>query len=93
MADYVPYEDEFRPICIDQAKEVDRLHQKLDHSQRMVIIAEYPQRNGLFQGLRPETRSKRARRWIYVVTGAWLLDVEYQRELVVFKQRVEERLL
>lgn len=93
MADYVPYEDEFRPICIEQAQEVDRLHQRLSHPQRMVIIAEYPQRNGRFRGLRAEVRAEKARRWIHTVTGAWLLDAEYQRDLTVFKQRVEERLL
>lgn len=93
MTNHIPYEDEFRPICIAQAEIVDKMHQELALPQRMVVIAEYPQRNGRFQGLQAKQRAEKARRWIHAITGMWLLDIDYQRNLTVFKQRVGEKLL
>lgn len=61
MAQFVPEEDEFRPILIDQAVAVDGLHKALPRHEAMIIIAEYPQWHERFAGLEPATRAERAR--------------------------------
>ena len=94
MPDYIPFDDEQKdPICTAHAEAVDRLHQLLPHHQRMIVIAEYPQRRIRFHGLNARSRSEKARRWIYEVTGIWVRDFEYQIDLSRFKKQVEVRLL
>lgn len=94
MPDYIPFDDEQKdPICTVHAEAVDRLHQLLPHHQRMIVIAEYPQRRIRFRGLGAKVRSEKARRWIYTATGIWVRDFEYQLKLKEFKNEVEGRLL
>lgn len=95
MVDYIPFDDDDKPtpICAAHAEIVDRLHQLLPRPQRMIIIAEYPQRRIRFRGLGAKVRSEKARRWIYTATGIWIRDFEYQIKLCEFKKEVEGRLL
>lgn len=95
MADYIPFDDDNKPapICIAHAEAVHRLHQSLPHYQRMIVIAEYPQRRIRFHGLNARSRSEKARRWIYEATGIWVRDFEYQIDLSRFIKQVEVKLL
>ena len=93
MAHYIPYDDTFRPICVEQAVVVDQIHRQLQREQQMVAIAEYPQRHTRFAKLDRKERSEKARRWIHGVTGRWLRDFEYREHLDGFKRAVEVELL
>ncbi|WP_394065407.1 hypothetical protein [Alcaligenes sp. WGS1538] len=92
MLDVVPYDDEeeaLKPgIEVQQAEAVDRLHKTLPHHEQMIIIAEYPQRNGRFAGLPARQRRERAQRWIQDVTGVWIREPEYKLYLGLFKELV-----
>ena len=91
MLDVVPYCDEEEAvktaILPEQAEQVDRLHKALPHHEQMIVIAEYPQRHGFFQGLPARQRREKAQRWIQDVTG-WIREPEYQLYLGLFKEQV-----
>lgn len=91
MARYVSWEDDYRPIQIDQAMIVEGMHKQLPHHEGMVITAEFPQKNAMFGGLASDARQAAARRWIYSVTGVHLSDNEYKLYLGLFKDRVQRR--
>ncbi|MCQ9618377.1 hypothetical protein L1889_18225 [Paenalcaligenes niemegkensis] len=88
MEHVVPFEDEYRPINVDQAVAVERLHKTLPHHEQMVVIAEYPQRNGLFAGLQAKQRREKAQRWIKSVTGVWLREHEYKLYVGLFRDLI-----
>lgn len=91
MQRYVPWEDDYRPIMIEQALIVDCLHKMLPHHEGMVITSEYPQKNAKFAGLTADARQMIARRWITEVTGVTLSADEYRAHLDQFKDRVQRR--
>ena len=88
LAHVVPYDDEYRPINVEQALAVEQLHKTLPHHEGMIVTAEYPQRNGLFAELTPQQRLEKAQRWIKSVTGVWLREHEYKLYLGLFKDLV-----
>lgn len=93
MEHYVPWEDDHRPINVDHARAVGAMHQALPWHERMVIIAEYPQKNRLFAGMHARQRIEAALRWIGRTTGVWLTETEYKLYLGLFKTAVERKLL
>ncbi|MNL64636.1 hypothetical protein D3C87_1888700 [compost metagenome] len=68
------------------------MHAALPWHERMVIIAEYPQKNAKFGGLDPKGRRKAARAWIATTTGVALTETEYKLYLGLFRGQVERRL-
>lgn len=50
MEAYVSWEDDHRPINYDHARTVEEMHAALPWHERMVVIAEYPQKNAMFGG-------------------------------------------
>lgn len=92
MLAYVSWEDDHRPINQDHARIVEEMHAELPWHERMVIIAEYPQKNAMFGDLSAREREKAARRWIESTTGISLGDTEYKLYLGLFRDRVERRL-
>lgn len=93
MEPYISWEDDYRPICRDQAEVVERLHQALPHHEGMIITAEYPQKNRRFSDMHARQRMEAARRWIGQVTGEWLTEHEYKLYLGIFKDQVARKLL
>src|SRR5690606_1395586 len=91
MEPYVPWEDDHRPINRDHALAVQAMHAALPWHERMVVIAEYPQKNRLFAGMHAKQRLEAALRWIGEVTGVWLNENEYKMYLGLFKTQVERR--
>ena len=91
MAPYVSDLDEAdkRAPLVHLAQQVKALYERLPHHERMVIIAEYPQRNRRFAGLNERDRNDSARRWICDVTGVHLLAFEYRLYLGAFQNLVE----
>lgn len=71
------------------AEQVEALHAALPHHERMVIIAEYPQRNRRFANLGEQGRNEAARRWIAEVTGVHLAAFQYRLYLGMFQNHVE----
>lgn len=92
MEAYVSWEDDPRPILHDHAQVVEAMHAALPWHERMVIIAEYPQKNAKFGGLDPKGRRKAARAWIANTTGVALTETEYKLYLGLFRSQVERRL-
>lgn len=70
MVAYVSWEDDPGPILRDHAQVVEAMHAALPWHERMVIIAEFPQKNAKFGGLDPTGRRKTARAWIAKPTWA-----------------------
>lgn len=93
MERYVPWEDDYRPINIDHARAVQAMHESLPWHERMVIIAEYSQKNRLFKDMTASERLTAARRWIGQITGVWLGEPEYRLYLGLFKDDVSRKLL
>lgn len=92
MTPYVSWEDDHRPINIDHARKVEEMHAALPWHERMVIIAEYPQKNAMFGELTAAERGVRARRWIADKTGVALTETEYKLYLGLFRGQVEWKL-
>lgn len=92
MEAYVPWDDDGWPVHTDHAKAVEDMHKTLPWHERMVIIAEYPQRKHLFSGMTASERLGAARRWIGQTTGVWLSEPEYRIYLDAFKRSIERRL-
>ena len=88
MAWYVPETEDYHPIEVDHALAVERMHQALPLAERMIIIAEYPQRHGRFAGLEAHQRRTAALRWIAQVTGNAISATEYRLYLGLFKDKV-----
>lgn len=68
------------------------MHAALPWHERMVVIAEYPQKNTMFAGLDSRQRLVRASAWILDMTGVDLSDTEYKLYLGLFRDKVERRL-
>ncbi|AVG38525.1 hypothetical protein [Achromobacter insolitus] len=92
MEGYVSWEDDHRPILTDHALVVESMHAALPWHERMVIIAEYPQKNAMFGHLDARARIKAARNWIANTTGVALTETEYKLYLGLFRSQVERRL-
>lgn len=92
MEAYVSWEDDHRPILTDHALVVESMHAALPWHERMVIIAEYPQKNAMFGHLDARARIKTARDWIARTTGVALTETEYKMYLGLFRSQVERRL-
>ncbi|WP_043172707.1 hypothetical protein [Bordetella bronchiseptica] len=92
MAPYVSWEDDHRPINHDHARVVEAMHAALPWHERMVIIAEYPQKNVMFGHLDAGGRIRAALRWIDETTGVRLTEGDYKIYLGMFKDAVERRL-
>lgn len=93
MAPHVPWDDNRILIMVDHARRVDEMHQALPWHERMVVIAEYSQKNRLFKDLNAKQRIERARLWIEEVTGVRLTEHEYKMYLGFFKNQVARKLL
>lgn len=92
MEAYIPLEDDPRPINYSHAMAVEQMHAALPWHERMVIIAEYPQKNSMFAGLDARTRGDRARAWIADTTGVAMTEPQYRIYLGLFRNQVERRL-
>lgn len=92
MLAYVSWEDDHRPINHDHARIVEEMHAELPWHERMVIIAEYPQKNAKFGAMDTRTRRKAAREWIAETTGVALTENEYKIYLGMFRSQVERKL-
>ena len=92
MEVYVSWEDAPRPIAYDHAQVVEAMHAALPWHERMVIIAEYPQKNAKFGGLDSTARRKAARKWIASTTGVAMTEIEYKLYLGLFRSQVEARM-
>ena len=88
MEAYISWEDDYRPIDVEQAQKVDQLHQGLAHHEQTIIIAEYPKKNSEYGDLTAQARLEKAQRWIHGVTGVWLREDEYRAKLQQFKDLV-----
>lgn len=89
MTWYEPETEDYRPIEVGHAMKVERLHQALPLVERMIIIAEYPQRYERFAGLEAQQRRMAALRWIARVTGKTVSATEYRLYLGLFKDKVK----
>lgn len=89
MAQFIPEDDDVRPINNWHAQQVEALHAALPWHEQMIITAEYPQKNERFSGLDAGSRNDAARRWIVQMTGVDLTAVQYRLYLGFFKQAVE----
>ena len=89
MAWYEPATEDYHPIEMGHAMAVERLHQALPLLERMIIIAEYPQRHERFAGLDAHQRRTAALRWIAQVTGKAISATEYRLYLGLFKDKVK----
>lgn len=92
MEAYVSWEDDHRPINYDHAQAVEAMHAALPWHERMIIIAEYPQKNAMFGDLDPRARRKAAREWIANTAGVSLTDTEYKLYLGLFRNEVERKI-
>ncbi|MCG7324297.1 hypothetical protein [Achromobacter sp. ACRQX] len=92
MEAYVSWEDAPRPILHDHALVVEAMHAALPWHERMIVIAEYPQKSAMFGGLDPRGRRKAARAWIAKTTGVELTETDYKLYLGLFRSQVERRL-
>lgn len=92
MEAYVSWEDDHRPINYDHAQVVEAMHAALPWHERMVIIAEFPQKNAMFGALDTKARRKAAREWIAKTTGVTLNETEYKLYLGLFRYQVERKL-
>lgn len=68
------------------------MHTALPWHERMVIIAEYIQKNAKFGGLDPKGPRKAARALIANTNGAALTETEYKLYLGLLRSQVERRL-
>jgi len=92
MEAYVSWEDDHRPIITEHAQIVDAMHAALPWHERMIIIAEYPQKNSMFGDFDARGRQRAARQWIANTTGVALTETEYKLYLGLFRGQVERRL-
>lgn len=93
MAAHIPWDDDSREIHFDHANAVDRLHKQLPWHERMIVIAEYTQKNSRFAGMDTRQRREKARRWIEETTGVHLTDTQYKLYLGLFKNTIARKLL
>lgn len=92
MAPHIPYDDEARDKVLDSdARIVEEMHAALPWHERMVIIAEYPKKNVMFEGLDSKARCRVARVWIKERSGVELTDTQYRLYLGLFKDKVKRR--
>ena len=81
-----------RPINFDHAMAVEAMHAALPWHERMIVIAEYTQKNNMFAGMDAKTRIRAALRWIETTTEIRLTEGEYKIYLGMFRNQVERRL-
>ncbi|WP_313622840.1 hypothetical protein [Achromobacter sp.] len=89
---YVSDEDDYRPINQHHAMVVEEMHAALPWHERMIVIAEYPQKNAMFGDLTARARIAKALDWIADTTGVVLTETEYKLYLGLFRGQVERRL-
>ena len=92
MEAYVSWEDDHRPINHDHARVVEAMHAALPWHERMIVIAEYPQKNAMFGALDAKGRVDAALDWIASTTGVALTETEYKLYLGLFRSQVERKL-
>ncbi len=92
MAVYLSEEEHYRPINLHHAQVVQDMHAALPWHERMIIIAEYPQKNVMFGDLNNRERIAKALDWIAGTTGVALTEIEYKLYLGLFRSLVERRL-
>lgn len=92
MEAYLSEEEDYRPINHHHAMEVEAMHAALPWHERMIIIAEYPQKNVMFGQLDGRARRAKALDWIADTTGVALTETEYKLYLGLFRSLVERRL-
>lgn len=92
MEAYVSWEDDHRPINYDHARAVEDMRAALPWHERMVVIAEYPQKNAKFGGMDPKARRRAAREGIADTTGVAINEAEYKLYLGLFRNQVERKL-
>lgn len=92
MEAYVSWEDDHRPINYDHARAVEEMHAALPWHERMIVIAEYTQKNNMFAGMDAKTRIRAALRWIETTTDIRLTEGDYKIYLGMFRNQVERRL-
>ncbi|KAG0905832.1 hypothetical protein G6F31_021890 [Rhizopus arrhizus] len=68
------------------------MHAALPWHERMVVIAEYPQKNAMFGAMDTKARRKAALEWIATTTGIALNETEYKRYPGLFRNQVERKL-
>ncbi|VFR88907.1 phage protein [plant metagenome] len=88
MAHVIHEGDDVRPINERHAQAVEALHATLPWHERMVVIAEYPQKHGRFAMQAGAARRQAARAWIFEMTGVHLSDTDYKLYLGLFKDEV-----
>ena len=91
MAHHYQEDDCVRPINHYHALQVEALHAALPWPERMVVTAEYPQKNARFAGLDAHQRRTAARRWILLTTQVSISDTEYRLYLWLFKNTVDRK--
>lgn len=91
MESYVSWEDDHRPIITEHALIVEAMHAALPWHERMIVIAEYPQKNAMFGHLDARARVSSALYWIASTTGVPLTENEYKLYLGLFRSQVERR--
>lgn len=92
MPVHVSEEDDYRPINDHHAQVVEAMHAALPWHERMIIIAEYPQKHAMFGELLARERRAKALDWIARTTGVVLTETEYKLYLGLFRSQVERRL-
>ncbi|KAG0752999.1 hypothetical protein G6F22_021635 [Rhizopus arrhizus] len=92
MAVHYAEEVDPRPINHDHALLVEAMHAALPWHERMVVIAEYPQKNAMFGAMDTKARRKAALEWIATTTGIALNETEYKLYLGLFRNQVERKL-
>jgi len=92
MEAYVSLEDDPRPINYDHAMAVEAMHAALPSHERMVVIAEFPQKNAKFGAMDTKARRRAAREWIAETTGVTMNETEYKLYLGLFRNQVERKL-
>lgn len=86
----VPWDDEKAPpVNVEHACIVQALYDRLPHVHRMVILAEYPQRNRRFPRKTASERCTLAREWIRKESGVTLTASHYDAIVRGFERMVE----
>lgn len=86
------HESEPLPINEYHAQKVREMYEKLPWHERMILQAEYSNRQRLFGDASAKERRPAAIRWIATTTGVALNETEYKLYLGLFRNQVERKL-